>query len=62
MMVKADEHKNALGKYVQMCLLINEMDRQQIHHKYRQNEKSINMFFRLCFLYLESFNIIRMAR
>lgn len=61
MMVKADEHKNALGKYVQMCLLINEMDRQQIQG-YRQNEKSINMFFRLCFLYLESFNIIRMAR
>lgn len=39
MMVKADEHKNALGKYVQMCLLINEMDRQQIHHRYRDTDR-----------------------
>lgn len=25
---------NCSGNYVQMSLLINEMDRQQIHHKY----------------------------
>ncbi len=37
--VQVDEHKNAQGKYVQMSLLINEMDRQQIHHKYRATER-----------------------
>lgn len=50
MMVQVDEHKNAQGKYVQMSLLINGMDRQQIHHKYRATDrmkKSINMLFRL---------------
>lgn len=39
MMVQVDEHKNAQGKYVQMSLLINEMDRQQIHHKYRATDR-----------------------